>query len=87
MKALIPNPSFDSQTKETLKTKETEFEKLLELPEEFLKKIEKSAIVDYILEKAQMRTKMAVMKHGGSKKKFVNVEKLVDANQAGGINY
>jgi hypothetical protein len=60
-------------------------EQLLKLPEEFLKRLSKSPIVDSILEKSQIKTKLAVMKHGGSKKKHVTgVEKLVDANLSGG---
>ena len=83
--SLINNPAFDSQTKEALKTKVSEFGSKLEFPEDFLKKLEKSALVDQVLRFSQMKGKMQIMKAGGAKKKHVTgVEKLVDANWAGG---
>ena len=47
--AMIVNPSFDSQTKETLTTKEKAFGSKCALPDKFLKAVEKSGVVDRVL--------------------------------------
>jgi DNA topoisomerase-2 len=52
LNALIENPSFDSQTKETLTTKATNFGSKYELSEKFLKDIVKSGIVEHIVNHA-----------------------------------
>ena len=43
---LVENPAFDSQTKETLNTKSSDFGSKIELTEKFLKGILDSGVVD-----------------------------------------
>lgn len=81
---LIENPAFDSQTKEFLTTKKGKFGSKCELSEAFLKKVEKSGIVDKILAMAKFREKEALGKKSGKKTvKLTGITKLDDANFAG----
>ena len=83
--ALIENPAFDSQTKETLTTKPAEFGSTCELPESFLKKVKSATnIEDLIREYAQFRDQGLMKKLGGRKLARVHVAKLTEANEAGG---
>ncbi|KAI4298876.1 hypothetical protein L6164_032390 [Bauhinia variegata] len=47
--ALIDNPAFDSQTKETLTTRQSSFGSKCDLPESILKDVSNSGIVDTLL--------------------------------------
>lgn len=47
--ALIVNPAFDSQTKETMTTREKGFGSTCVLPEALLKKIDNSGVIDAVL--------------------------------------
>ncbi|KAG9456462.1 hypothetical protein H6P81_000970 [Aristolochia fimbriata] len=84
--ALIDNPAFDSQTKETLTTRQSSFGSKCELSDEFLKKVTKSGIVENLLSWANFKQSKELKKTDGSKKHRVTVEKLKDANEAGGKN-
>jgi DNA topoisomerase-2 len=84
---LVENPAFDSQTKETLNTKSSDFGSKIELTEGFLKGILNSGVVESILKIAQAKeeAKMArSLKPAGKKSKLFGVPKLEDANDAGG---
>lgn len=82
--ALVVNPAFDSQTKENLTTKTSAFGSTCVLPEKFLKNIEKSSIIDHVLNWAKFKQTAELKKKGGSKKsKLVGITKLDDANNAG----
>ncbi len=82
---MIENPSFDSQTKEFLTTKKSKFGSTCVLSEKFLKKVEKSGVVESILRFAKFKEKEALSKKGGTKKiKLTGIAKLDDANYAGG---
>jgi DNA topoisomerase-2 len=82
--ALIVNPAFDSQTKENLTTKHTNFGSTCMLPDKFMKYIEKSSIIDNILNWAKFKQNNELKKKGGGKKsKLVGITKLDDANFAG----
>ena len=93
VKALIVNPTFGSQTKEELKTKESEFEGKKKkgkkadfsctLSEKFLKKLEKSDIVAAVLSSANAKEERAMRRKGGKKSHKVVIPKLEDANNAG----
>ena len=86
---LIENPAFDSQTKETLNTKASDFGSKIELTEKFLKGVLDSGIVEAILTiaKAKEEAKMArQLKPGQKKSKLFGVPKLEDANDAGTRN-
>lgn len=68
---LIDNPEFDSQSKETLKTKVSQFGSKCELSEKFLKKVSKSGLVELVLEFSNFRGKKELSKVGGGKKKRI----------------
>ncbi|OVA09462.1 DNA topoisomerase II [Macleaya cordata] len=53
--ALIDNPAFDSQTKETLTTRQGSFGSKCELWQEFLKKVAKSGVVESLLSWADFK--------------------------------
>lgn len=83
--ALIDNPAFDSQTKETLTTRQTNFGSKCDLPEDFLKKVEKSGIVNSLLSWAEFKLTKELKKTDGSKRtSLLGIPKLEDANDAGG---
>lgn len=87
--ALITNPSFDSQSKETLTTRSKDFGPLAFRPkisELFLKRIvKKSGILEEVAFFAKAKSQRQLeRKTGGSKKKKLNgIPKLDDANFAG----
>jgi DNA topoisomerase-2 len=81
---LIENPSFDSQTKETLTTKKSKFGSKCELSPKFLTKMEKSGVVEKILNFAAFKERQKLGKKSGTKKiKLTGISKLDDANHAG----
>ncbi|ODQ67105.1 type II DNA topoisomerase, partial [Nadsonia fulvescens var. elongata DSM 6958] len=81
---LIENPAFTSQTKEQLTTKVSAFGSKCVLPEDFVKKVLKTSIVDSVMEIASRNADKDLKKTDGNRKKrltgFVNLE---DANKAG----
>jgi len=81
--ALIPNPTFDSQTKDTLTLPTSKFSEKFEIPKLFFEKIKKTPIPDLVLELAHFKDKSLVNKMKGTKKKKLFIEKLEDANEAG----
>uniref|UniRef100_A0ACD5YXT2 Uncharacterized protein n=1 Tax=Avena sativa TaxID=4498 RepID=A0ACD5YXT2_AVESA len=83
--ALIDNPAFDSQTKETLTTRQASFGSKCELSQDFLKKVEKSGVVDSLLSWAEFKLTKELKKTDGSKRtSLLGIPKLEDANDAGG---
>ena len=90
MNALIVNPSFDSQTKETLTLKASSFGSTCELSESFLKDVIKTGVVDHVVSFAKTREDLKLQKNlnAGSRKttKLFGIPKLDDANQAGSKN-
>uniref|UniRef100_A0ACD5YS87 Uncharacterized protein n=1 Tax=Avena sativa TaxID=4498 RepID=A0ACD5YS87_AVESA len=83
--ALIDNPAFDSQTKETLTTRQASFGSKCELPQDFLKKVEKSGVVDSLLSWAEFKLTKELKKTDGTKRtSLLGIPKLEDANDAGG---
>ncbi|KAG8948449.1 DNA topoisomerase 2, partial [Tulasnella sp. 419] len=86
--ALIENPTFDSQTKETLTLPASKFGgKKATLSEDFMKKVVKSGIVDTVLNWAKFKADQQIKKTDGSKRARLNgLTKLSDANNAGGRN-
>lgn len=85
IKCLIENPSFNSQTKEQLTTRPSQFGgKRLELPDEFVRKVLRTEIVENILNIVQSNADRALKKSDGSRKsRIVGYPKLEDANKAG----
>ncbi|ESQ54348.1 hypothetical protein EUTSA_v10024219mg [Eutrema salsugineum] len=84
--ALIDNPAFDSQTKETLTLRQSSFGSKCELSEDILKKVAKSGVVENLLSWATFKQSKDLKKSDGAKIGRVQVEKLEDANEAGGRN-
>jgi DNA topoisomerase-2 len=80
---LIVNPNFNSQTKEQMTTKQSQFGSKCQLTEEFLKKIAKTEVVENILHFAQQKADKELAKSDGNKRSRMNNPKLVDANLAG----
>lgn len=81
---LIENPAFDSQTKEFMTTKPKAFGSNFKVSEKFLKKLDKSVIVDMIISQADRKMAIALKRKGGTKKsKLTGIPKLDDANYAG----
>ena len=83
--ALIVNPAFDSQTKETLNTKAAKFGSAYRLSEKFLKAVEKSGIVQLVLNVAAAREEAKLGKglKGAKRERLLGIPKLEDANLAG----
>ncbi len=85
--SIIENPSFDSQTKETLTTEPKEFGSKYELNENFIKKLAKCGIVEQVLDYAKFKESKDLKKNDGKKQKTIHgIPKLDDANEAGGKN-
>jgi DNA topoisomerase-2 len=81
---LIENPAFDSQTKEFFITKKSKFGSKCDLSASFMKKVEKSGVVEKILAFAKFKEKEKLGKKGGKKiVKLTGITKLDDANFAG----
>jgi DNA topoisomerase-2 len=83
VKALIVNPSFDSQSKETLTTPVAKFGSKCELGDKFYDKLFKIGIVDKALSITEFYDKKKLVKTDGKKLSRIIVPKLDDANLAG----
>ncbi|TRM62918.1 DNA topoisomerase [Schizophyllum amplum] len=82
--ALIENPTFDSQTKETLTLPASKFGTKPVLSEDFMKKVQKSPLVENILNWAKFKADQQIKKTDGSKRsRLTGLPKLSDANNAG----
>ncbi|ETW58282.1 DNA topoisomerase 2 [Plasmodium falciparum CAMP/Malaysia] len=85
---LIVNPTFDSQTKETLTTKPVKFGSKCILSDKTINNVLKSPILSNILLWAQAKAQVELkkkMKAGSSKarERIIGIPKLEDANDAG----
>ena len=83
VKALVINPSFDSQTKETLTTQVSKFGSKCELTDKFLTNLYKTGIADKAVSLTEFHEKKKVAKTDGKKTSRVLIPKLDDANKAG----
>ena len=81
--ALVPNPAFDSQTKDRLTTEKKKISGDCVIPDSFLDKVKKSEIADFVREAAHFKETSMLNKMKGTKSRRVIVNKLEDANQAG----
>jgi DNA topoisomerase-2 len=85
--SVIINPSFSSQTKDTLVTKVDKFGAKYEPTPAFLKKLVKCGIVEQIIEIAKFKENAGLKKTDGKKTvKIAGIPKLEDANKAGTKN-
>ena len=81
---LIVNPAFGSQTKDTLATLAKDFGSKCALSEAFFKKVDKSDIVDAVIQYSQFKDQNKLKSTGGRKRpKLTGIPKLDDANFAG----
>lgn len=81
---LVSNPTFDSQTKDSLTNRKTQFKGQCELSDKFLKQVAKSDIVENIMAYAKFKQNRELKKNSGTKKiKLTGIAKLDDANRAG----
>lgn len=83
VKSTIENPTFDSQTKETLTTLVTKFGSKCELSEKFYEKLYKSGIIELALSATEVVEQKKLVKTDGKKVNKIIVSKLDDANLAG----
>lgn len=81
--AQIVNPAFNSQTKEQLTTKPSQFGSKCTLSEKFLKDIAKTEAVANIIHFAQQKADKAMQKTDGNRRTRMSNSKLTDANKAG----
>ena len=86
VKALIVNPSFDSQSKETLTTPVAKFGSKCDLSEKFYEKLFKQGIIDKAISLTEFHDKKKLVKTDGKKISKIIVPKLDDANLAGTKN-
>ena len=85
LKASIVNPSFDSQTKETLTTNVKKFGSTAEITKKFVTELVKNTnIVDRIINLMEYKNSKTLNKTDGVKRSRIKVPKLDDANWAGG---
>ncbi|KAI8924994.1 DNA topoisomerase [Entophlyctis helioformis] len=85
---LIENPTFDSQTKDTMTLRPSAFGSTCPVSEEFLKKVLKSGVVESVLSYAKFKQEQLLKKTDGSGKqqRISGHPKLDDANNAGTRN-
>jgi DNA topoisomerase-2 len=84
VKANVPNPTFDSQSKETLTTPAVKFSSKVNLSDKFFDKLLKTGIVDKIVEQSEMMRSKDLKKTDGKKRaRVTGIVKLDDANWAG----
>lgn len=90
IKCLIVNPSFDSQTKETLTTKVSKFGSTCQLSDKTINGVVRSSIVENVLMWAQLKQSMELKRKMKSSQRntvtsrLLGIPKLEDANEAGG---
>ena len=82
--ATIVNPSFSSQSKDTLTSKIENFGSVYNLNNDFINKIVKSGIIKQLLELSKIKEQNILKKTDGKKQsKIIGIPKLEDANKAG----
>ena len=81
--AVIVDPSFDSQSKEQLKTKPSLFGSKCEIDAQFIKSFAKSGIIEDVVELAKFKQMDELKKNDGKKRTTLRIEKLDDAEWAG----
>ena len=83
----IENPSFDSQTKDSMNSTMSKFGSLCHITDKFIEKIAKLGIVEHACALNDLKEAKHAKKSDGSKTKHIRgIPKLVDANFAGTVN-
>jgi DNA topoisomerase-2 len=85
VRATVPNPSFDSQSKETLTTPVAKFGAKIELSDKFIEKLYKlEGLVDRVAGLSDVAAAKGLKKTDGSKRSTIyGIKKLDDAEWAG----
>lgn len=83
IKSIIVNPSFDSQSKETLTTPVTKFGSKCDISDKFIDKLYKTNIVERALSVTEFQNQKKLTKTDGKKTSRLIIPKLDDANLAG----
>ena len=84
IKSIIVNPSFDSQTKETLTTPFSKFGSKPELSDKFIEKMYKSGIIEKAINITSLLDNKTLKKTDGKKRSTISgIPTLDDANWAG----
>ena len=82
--AVVENPSFDSQTKDTMNTTIAKFGSSCKVSKKFIEKIAKLGIMEQAISINQVRETKNAKKNDGRKTRSIRgIPKLVDANNAG----
>ena len=82
--SVIINPTFSSQTKDTLTSKPDKYGSKYEPTPTFMKKLAKCGIVEQVIELAKFKENAGLKKTDGKKQvKISGIPKLEDANKAG----
>ena len=85
LRATVPNPSFDSQSKETLTTPVAKLGVKLELSDKFIDRVYKlDGLIDRVVSLSNVATEKGMKKTDGTKRTTINgIPKLDDAEWAG----
>ena len=83
LNSTIVNPTFDSQTKDTLTTPPAKFGTKVNIDAKFIEKLYKSGIVEKAISLTTIDEDKNAKKTDGKKKNSIRVNKLDDANHAG----
>jgi DNA topoisomerase-2 len=84
LRATIKNPTFNSQTKETLTTQFKDFGCSFQISDKYIDKLYKSSITEDIVKMCKLKENMDLAKNtDGNQTKRVFIDKLEDANLAG----
>ena len=87
VRCVIENPAFDSQTKDYMNTPVSSFGSSCEISDKFIEKAAKLGIMEAACNLTEVKTTKTIKKQDGVKSKSVRgIPKLVDANNAGGVN-
>ena len=84
----VPNPTFDSQSKDTLATKHADLNALLTFPDRFVRTVaDDMGLAQLVIDSLEMKDRLAVQRRVRKSKQvsmLKSMPKLEDANEAGG---
>jgi len=87
VKSFIENPTFNSQTKETMNTRSSKFGSVYNLTKKFTNGLNKMGIIEEVLSFARFKEEKNLEKTDGKiKRRITGIPKLEDANWAGTKN-
>jgi DNA topoisomerase-2 len=81
--ATIVKPDFPSQTKCTLSTKASNFGSTCNIPDDMMKELFSTKLIDLVVDNAKFKEISALAKTDGKKQVNINIPKLEDARLAG----